>query len=159
MQVPSVACNSTERKGVDSFSLLGAQQFEELWRKVVVFCARSQGCVAPDRLLDIWSSDPCNRGVLKGTFRALVVLEDMSGVKGEDTFTAGPLYGVMYKELALSPALLGQVSRDPPRRMMSRKNALERLSAIPLLFFSSMCLRCGLRLHAREHCGFLIATV
>ena len=76
--------------------------------------------------LQVRLSEPCNRGSLKGSHRALVFLEETAGVPAVDRLTNTQLYNVSYKEL-LSSATPARHAKQAPRVLVAILSALEGL--------------------------------
>ena len=98
-------------------------------QKFLSWLAIHQEKVFPDsvsQLLEFRLSEPCNRGSLKGSHRALVFLEETAGVPAVERLTNTQLYNVSYKEL-LSSASPARHAKQAPRVLVSILSALEGL--------------------------------
>ena len=101
-------------------------------QKFLSWLAIHQEKVFPDSVsqllefLQVRLSEPCNRGSLKGSHRALVFLEDTAGVPAVERLTNTQLYNVSYKEL-LASASPAQHAKQAPRVPVAILSALEGL--------------------------------
>ena len=101
-------------------------------QKFLSWLAIHQEKVFPDSVsqllefLQVRLSEPCNRGSLKGSHRALVFLEETAGVPAAERLTNTQLYNVSYKEL-LSSASPARHAKQAPRVLVSILSALEGL--------------------------------
>ena len=101
-------------------------------QKFLSWLAIHQEKVFPDSVsqllefLQVRLSEPCNRGSLKGSHRALVFLEETAGVPAVERLTNTQPHNVSHKEL-LSSATPARHAKQAPRVLVAILSALEGL--------------------------------